>query len=75
MIDDAAAAAGVQTARRRLGSLIHEPALRDLSHVDRTFLAAMAVDDGPSRMADIAAGLTATPTTPPNTGCASSRPT
>jgi hypothetical protein len=59
VIDDAAAAAGVQAARRRLGSLIHEPALRDLSHVDRTFLAAMAVDDGPSRMADIAARLTA----------------
>ena len=75
VIDNAAAAAGVQAARRRLGSLIHEPALRDLSHVDRTFLAAMAVDDGPSRMADIAARLTTTPTTPPNTGCASSRPT
>ena len=59
VIDGAAAAAGVQAARRRLGSLIHEPALRDLSHVDRTFLAAMAVDDGPSRMADIAARLTA----------------
>ena len=59
VIDNAAAAAGVQAARRRLGSLIHEPALRDLSHVDRTFLAAMAVDDGPSRMADIAARLTA----------------
>jgi hypothetical protein len=59
LIEDAAAAAGVQAARRRLGSLIHEPALRDLSHVDRTFLAAMAVDDGPSRMADIAARLTA----------------
>jgi hypothetical protein len=59
VIDNAAAAAGVQAARRRLGSLIHEPALRDLSHVDRTFLAAMAADDGPSRMADIAARLTA----------------
>ena len=56
-IDEAAAAAGVQAARRRLGSLIHEPALRDLSEVDRTFLAAMAIDDGPSRMADIAARL------------------
>ena len=54
LIDEAAAAAGVQAARRRLGSLIHEPALRDLSEVDRTFLAAMAIDDRPSRMADIA---------------------
>jgi AAA ATPase domain len=59
VIDDAAAAAGVQAARRRLGSLIHKPALQDLSHIDRTFLAAMAVDEGPSRMADIAARLNA----------------
>ena len=53
-ITESAAIAGVQAARRRLGSLVHEPALRDLSEVDRTFLAKMAVDDGPSRMADIA---------------------
>ena len=59
LIDETIAAAGVQAARRRLGSLIHEPALRDLSHVDRTFLAAMAVDDGPSRMADVASRLDA----------------
>ena len=59
LIDETTAAAGVHAARRRLGSLIHEPALRDLSHVDRTFLAAMAVDDGPSRMADVAARLAA----------------
>ena len=56
-IDEATAALGVSAARRRLGSLIHEPALRDLSHVDRTFLAAMASDDGPSWMPDIAARL------------------
>lgn len=54
LIDEAAAAAGVQAARRRLGSLVHEPALRDLSEVDRTFLSKMAQDGGPSRMADIA---------------------
>ena len=59
LVDETVAVAGVQAARRRLGSLIHEPALRDLSHVDRTFLAAMAVDDGPSRMADVASRLTA----------------
>jgi hypothetical protein len=53
-ITESAAIAGVQAARRRLGSLVHEPALRDLSEVDRTFLAKMAVDNGPSRMADIA---------------------
>jgi len=33
---------------------VHEPALVGLSTVDRTFLAAMAVDDGPSRMSAIA---------------------
>ena len=59
LIYESIAAAGVQAARRRLGSLIHEPALRDLSHVDRSFLAAMAVDDGPSKMADVASRLTA----------------
>jgi len=44
---------GVEQARRRLGSLIHEPALADASDVDRTFLLAMAKDDGPSKMSDI----------------------
>ena len=48
---------GVPAALRRMGSLVHEPALQDLSHVDRTFLLAMANDDGPSRIADIAARL------------------
>jgi hypothetical protein len=42
---------GVANARRRLGSLIHEPALADAS--DKSFLLAMAKDDGPSKMADI----------------------
>ena len=51
---------GIQAARRRMGSLIHEPALFDLSAVDRTFLAAMALDDRPSRMKDIAERLHAT---------------
>lgn len=54
LIDVTAATAGVQAARRRLGSLIHEPALQDLSDVDRTFLTAMALDEGPSRTATIA---------------------
>lgn len=48
---------GVVAARRRLGSLVHEPAISDLSGVARTFLLAMAHDDGPSRMGDIAARL------------------
>ncbi|MCY1158881.1 MAG: family ATPase [Citricoccus sp.] len=46
--------AGVAAAQSRLGALVHEPALADLSAVDRTFLVAMARDDGPSRLGDIA---------------------
>lgn len=49
--------AGIIAARRRVGSLVHEPAIADLSDVARTFLLAMAQDDGPSRMSDIAARL------------------
>jgi len=44
---------GVARARRRLGSLIHEPALSAASDIDKSFLLAMAHDDGPSRMADL----------------------
>ncbi|MCU1425907.1 MAG: hypothetical protein JWM51_2198, partial [Microbacteriaceae bacterium] len=44
---------GITAARRRLGSLVHETALNDLSDVDRTFLMAMSPDPGPSRMRDI----------------------
>ncbi len=44
---------GVATALRRLGSLVHEPALADTSAIDRSFLLAMAQDDGPSKMADV----------------------
>jgi hypothetical protein len=47
---------GVAYALRRLGSLVHEPALADASRVDRSFLLAMAQDDGPSKMADARAG-------------------
>lgn len=49
--------AGVIAAQRRLGSLVHEPAIADLPGVARTFLLAMAHDDGPSKMSDIAARL------------------
>jgi hypothetical protein len=44
---------GVAYALRRLGSLVHEPALADTSAIDRSFLLAMAQDDGPSKMADV----------------------
>ena len=47
---------GVDQARARLGSLVHAPALRDLSEVDRTYLIAMAQDEPgqPSTSAEIA---------------------
>lgn len=50
-VDDARA--GVDNALRRLGSLVYEPALADASAIDKSFLLAMAKDDGPSKMADI----------------------
>lgn len=57
VIDLAAAERGIAKAQRKLGQLVHEPALADLSDVDRTYVAAMARDDGPSRTADIAERL------------------
>lgn len=56
-IDEAAVSRGIGDARRKLGQLVHEPSLADLSEVDRTFLTAMSVDDGPSRMSDVAARM------------------
>ncbi len=49
---------GIDAARRRLGSVVHEAAIADLSEIDRTFLLAMAQDDGPSKMSDLAGRLT-----------------
>lgn len=54
-VDDVAH--GADAAARRVGRLVIEPALNDLSAVDRTFLLHMAVDDGPSRMKSIARRL------------------
>lgn len=48
---------GVDQARRRLATLVHEPALHAASDVDLAFLRAMAQDDGPSKMAAIAQRL------------------
>lgn len=45
---------GIAAARRRLGALVLEPAIADLSGVAQAFLRAMALDDGPSRMSDLA---------------------
>jgi hypothetical protein len=48
---------GVESARLRLGSLVHAPALKAASDIDKSFLLAMAKDDGPSKVADVAARL------------------
>ncbi|PWJ55642.1 AAA ATPase domain-containing protein [Quadrisphaera granulorum] len=48
---------GIERSVRRVGHLVHEPALSSLSAVDKSFLAAMAVDDGPSAMGVIAQRL------------------
>ncbi len=45
--------AGAVAAQRRIGRLVLEPALHDLSPVDRKFLLRMAPDGGPSKMSDI----------------------
>ncbi|MYE08959.1 MAG: ATP-binding protein [Acidimicrobiaceae bacterium] len=50
-------AAGAETARRQVGQLVIAPMWRDLSEGSRRFLAAMALDDGPSRTSDIAIRL------------------
>ena len=41
------------SALRRLGALVHEPALAGTSDIDKSFLLAMAKDDRPSKMSDI----------------------
>lgn len=48
---------GIAAAQNRLGRLVISTALKDLSHVDRTFLVHMATDDGPSRVSEIGARL------------------
>ena len=50
-------AEGVAAARRRMGALVYEPALADISSIDRTFLVAMSQDAGPSKMSDICSRL------------------
>lgn len=49
--------AGVNAARRRLGRLVHAPALAEASDIDKLFLLAMSADHGASQMRDIQARL------------------
>lgn len=53
-IDVEAAREGVDAARVRLGNTVHSAALAGLSDVDRTYLVAMAQDDGPSSTGEVA---------------------
>ncbi|HET8868230.1 MAG TPA: AAA family ATPase [Agrococcus sp.] len=46
-----------QRAHRTMGQHIHAPSMRSLSATDRTYLAAMANDDGPSKTSEIAARM------------------
>lgn len=48
---------GAEIARRQVGQLVVAPMWRDLSEGSQRFLAAMALDDGPSRTSDIATRL------------------
>ncbi|MBP3088410.1 ATP-binding protein [Corynebacterium sp. sy017] len=49
-----AAQESIAMAKRKLGQLVHEPALSELSNVDKAFLRCMSYDDGPSHISDIA---------------------
>lgn len=50
-------ATGIHEAERRIGRLVLSPIWQDLSEVDRQFLLAMALEDGESKLANIAARL------------------
>jgi hypothetical protein len=45
--------AGIPAAKRRMGAMLYGPELEGLSEIDRSFLLAMAVDEGPSAMSDL----------------------
>jgi AAA ATPase-like protein len=52
---------GVEQARRRLRTLVHEPALNGLSDLDRSYLFAMSEDHGPTRVSDLAVRMGRSP--------------
>lgn len=56
-ITDDVAQKGIAKAQRKLGQLVHEPALNDLSDIDRTYLLHMAQNEGESSTSEIAAKL------------------
>lgn len=54
VVNENDAAQGITKALTRLGDTVHGPELDTLSPVDKTYLLAMAQDDGPSSTSDIA---------------------
>jgi len=56
-IDAAAVNDAIPEAETRLGTLVLEPALADLSPGDRRFLLAMSLDAGPSKIGELARRL------------------
>lgn len=52
-IDEGHVIEAVRSASRRVGQLVHGPALNDLSPIDKSYLVAMSVDDGPSSTGEI----------------------
>lgn len=56
-VSQLSASVGVDDARKRLGSTVHETALADLSAVDRTYLLLMSQDEGESSTGEIASRL------------------
>jgi hypothetical protein len=59
LIDTEDVGRGVEAARRQMGRLLHEPAVADLTPMERSFLRAMASFDGASECGEVAerAGL------------------
>lgn len=57
IVTEAALEAGIDKARRRMGSTVLQSAYASLSAVDQSYLLAMAEDDGPSSTAKIAERL------------------
>lgn len=52
---------GIERAHLRLGSLVHAPALNQLSDIDKSYLLAMSQDDDRSSTGEIAARLNVSP--------------
>ncbi|MFJ2618690.1 AAA family ATPase [Glutamicibacter sp. NPDC087344] len=57
VVTDEALAAGLEKARRRMGTTVVQSAYQSLSDIDRSYILAMAEDNGPSRTSVVAQRL------------------